>query len=122
MGEENMDTLAMFREMERAGFTEDQANALTRVVSSAVAHNGVTREDRLIEMASLKEDVISATKSANAEVRSDIAKEMVSLKEDVAKVRSDLAKELNLLTRWVAGTILGAMGAFVVIISIVVKL
>lgn len=110
-----IDTLEVVKELRAAGFTEDQAEAVTRVVRRAQEidlSNLATKPDVTAvktDLAALK-DVV-ALKTDVVGVKTDVAalKDSVALKTDLTILRADLEKSLAEtkaeILKWMVSTI-----------------
>lgn len=110
-----IDTLEVVKELRAAGFTDDQAEAVTRVVRRAQEidlSNLATKPDVTAvktDLAALK-DVV-ALKTDVVGVKTDVAalKDSVALKTDLTILRADLEKSLAEtkaeILKWMVSTI-----------------
>ncbi len=114
-----IDTYAVVKELKAVGFTEDQAEAVTRVVRSAQdvdVSDLATKADLKAEIAAVRADLKSEITAVRADLKSEIAAVRADLKSEIAAVRADMRQiELRLeakieaakseIIKWVFGAI-----------------
>ena len=99
-----LDTLAVVKELKAAGFTEEQAEAVTRVVRKA--------QDIDLSDLATKSDIEAlrfATKSDIAVLKADIEALRSGTKADLqvglSEMRTDLQRTRTDILKWIIGTI-----------------
>lgn len=103
----NFDTLAYSENMQKAGFTREQADAMARVNSTAF--KSVVDTDQLAtkqDIGQLKQDT-AAMKQDIAQLKQDTA----AMRQDIGQVKHDLeislANTKHEILKWVIGMMLG---------------
>ena len=116
---EALDTLEVAKDLRTAGFTDAQAEALTRAVRKAQnldisnlatkADLQATKADLQAEIASVKTELRAEIASVKAELRAEIALFRTELRAEIKAVRSDLQIEIagirTDMLRWIIGAI-----------------
>lgn len=111
-----MDALEVVHGLEKAGFSRQQAEAITEAVEKATVGPSArlaTRDDVAgvrAELASLRTEI----KEEIAAVRAEIAAVRAELREEIAGVRAELHKEIGGLA-WKAAGLLLAQAAFIIV-------
>jgi hypothetical protein len=115
-----MDTHEVVKELKAVGFTDEQAEAVTRVVRKSQdvdLSNLVTKTEFQLAMAMSKADLEKGLASVRAELQTGLASVRAELKTDIAETKAEILK-------WMVGSmgiqtvvILGTIGALLRIIS-----
>ncbi|MFO1433121.1 MAG: hypothetical protein U1F76_23955 [Candidatus Competibacteraceae bacterium] len=87
------DTYAAIKKLKEAGFTEQQAEAQTALLSEVVAGELVTKRDMKDLGSSLKQDM----KDLESSLKQDMKDLESSLKQDMKGLESSLKQELRVL-------------------------
>jgi hypothetical protein len=103
-----MDALEVVHGLEKAGFSRQQAEAITEAVEKATLGPSArlaTRDDVA--------DLRTETESLRTELKAEIAALRAELKEEIAALRAELHKEIGGLA-WKAAGLLLAQAAFII--------
>ena len=96
----SLDTLAIARTLQAAGFSDVQADAVTGVIRDARETdltNLVTTADFSAGIGLVRSDLKSETARVRLDLQSEIALVRSDLKSEIALVRSDLRSEIGLV-------------------------
>lgn len=102
------DTLQFSTQLREAGFTQQQADTLTRGLQEALTATVATKADLAEARTELKTDIAEV----RTELKADIAEVKAELKTDIATLRADMSKGFQDVHRqlWLMGMgIIGAM-------------
>ncbi|MBC6401346.1 MAG: hypothetical protein GDA37_10130 [Ekhidna sp.] len=120
-----IDTLTISKELEEAGLTRSQANAVAHQMRTLTENSLASKENLKTTELSLQKEIeevrLSLTKEIN-EVKLSLTKEINSVKVEVKTIEANLQKELrqtsNATIKWVAAMLIGQTALITTLIKI----
>ncbi|MBC6410762.1 MAG: hypothetical protein GDA42_09965 [Ekhidna sp.] len=131
-----IDTLTISKELEEAGLTRSQANAVAHQMRTLTENSLASKENLKTTELSLQKEIeevrlsltkeieevrLSLTKEIN-EVKLSLTKEISSVKVEVKTIEANLQKELrqtsNVTIKWVAAMLIGQTALITTLIKI----